>query len=126
MIKPALFRLGCLAAIIVSLLLSGCTYEYTLLVRVIDTFGNPASDNVRVVVMEKAFDEGDLPALVSDPVNSAGELEVNLCCSPNPQVWVYAFVDVNGSSFWDEGERLQAAENPLSLDDDATLIIRFD
>ena len=121
-----LFRFDHLAAIVASLMLAGCTYEYKLLVRVTDASGDPANVNVRVVVMTKAFDEDDLPALISDPVDSAGELEVSLCCSPNPQVWVYAFVDANASSYWDRGERLQAAQNPLRLDDDATLNIQFD
>ena len=124
--KAVVFRLRYLAAIGVSLLLAGCTYEYTLLIRVIDSSGNPANENVRVVVAERAFDERDLPELTSEPVNLAGELEVKLCCSPNPQVWVYVFVDANGSSFWDEGERLQAAENPFSVDDDVTLVIKFE
>ena len=124
--KAVLFRSRYLAAISVSLFLTGCSYEYTLLVRVIDSSGNPANENVRVVVAERVFDERDLPALTSKSVNLAGELEVNLCCSPNPQVWIYVFVDANGSSFRDEGERLEAAENPFTVDDDVTLVIKFE
>lgn len=117
---------SCVGAIVVLFLLAGCTYEYNLIVRVFDTSGDSAVTNVRVVVMKKAFDESDLSALISEPVNTAGELEVSLCCSPNPQVWVYAFIDANASSHWDLGERLQSAQNPVQLSDDATLDIHFD
>jgi len=115
-----------MVATIASLLLTGCTYEYTLLVRVIDSSETAVNVNTRIIVMQKAPDEIDLPALVSEPVDSSGELEVRLCCEPNPQVWVYVFVDTDHSLYWEEGEYLQAAQNPLSVTDDETLIIQLD
>lgn len=127
MIKPALFRYHQLATIVALLLLTGCSYEYKLSIRVIDSSGNPANANVRVIVMKQAYDEGELSALISDPVDSYGQLEISLCCSPKPQVWVYAFVDANASSHWDAGERLQTAQNPLHLtNDNTTVTIQFD
>lgn len=123
---PVSTRCRLMVATIVLVLLAGCTYEYTLLVRVIDSSGIPVNVNTRIIVMKKAPDEGDLPALISEPVDSSGALEVRLCCDPNPQVWVYAFVDTNDSLHWEEGEYLQAAQNPLSVTDDETLIIQLD
>ena len=120
------FGCGHIVALVAAFLLTACTYEYKLLVRVFDSAGDSATANVRVVVIKRAIEQRELSALISEPVNSSGELEVSLCCSPNPQVWVFAFIDANKSSTWDTGERLQSARNPVNLNDDATLDIQFD
>ncbi len=126
MTKRLLSGIAYVLAIAILFSLTGCTYEYKLLVRVFDDTGDSAITNVRVIVVKKAIDESELSALISEPVNSAGELEVVLCCSPDPQVWVYAFIDSSASLHWDESEKIRSAQNPVQLSDDATLDIQFE
>lgn len=100
-------------------LLSACSYAYELRVTVVagENVDTAAITDVSIIIAKVSHQRSQLSDMATFPVDEDGALTTEICCTPNPQIWVYAFHDANGSGHWDSDELLVADNNsPVRLD----------
>ncbi len=101
-----------------ALVLAACSYVYELHVTVVpgEQVGTEAIVDVSVIIAKAPHQPSQLSSMAAIPINEDGFLTTEICCTPNPEIWIYAFHDVNGSGIWDSDEPLVAdSSNPVRL-----------
>ncbi|ASJ73298.1 hypothetical protein [Granulosicoccus antarcticus] len=106
-----------------AVVLSACSFAYQLRVTVVpgDQIGIEAIADVNIIIAKTPVQQSQSSSMMTLPVDEEGTLVTEICCSPDPDIWIYAFVDANRSGRWDSDETLVAdSNNPHRLSDDYT------
>jgi len=108
------------------MLLTACSYAYKLQVTIIpgEQVDSKVINEVNIIIVKAPHQPSELSSMPTLPVGEEGVLITEICCTPDPDIWVYAFHDANGSDRWDSNEPLVIySDNPIRLTDDYTMTL---
>ena len=112
-------RLVAIPGVIV--LLAACSYTYNVRITVVpgEQVGIDALVDVSIIIARSPHQPEQLSSMTALPVGDDGIFNTEICCVPNPDIWIYVFHDANGSGNWDADEPLVADNNsPVRLTGD--------
>lgn len=109
-----------------AVMLAACSYTYELRVTVVpgEQVDAEAIAEVSIIIAKAPHQRSQLSSMTALPVDDDGVFTTEICCTPNPEIWIYAFHDANRSGFWDSDEPMVAdSASPVRLSDDYTLTL---
>lgn len=98
--------------------LAACAYAYQLQVTIVPghLVSGESMKDVSIIIAKVPHQRDQLSNMITLPLGESDSLTTAICCTPTPDIWVYAFFDTNGSGRWDPEEPLAMGNNnPIRL-----------